>query len=102
MSIINTSLTTVPSNIYVSSGNTIISAMYFCNYSTSTVTFNLYAVPAGSTPTANTQIYSSVQLASNDTYVVDWEKLAFSNGDTLRANASANVSVTSTVSYIGI
>jgi hypothetical protein len=100
--ITNTSLTTIPSNIYVSSGNTIVSAMYFCNYSASAVTFNLYAVPSGWVANANTQIYSSVLVESKDTYVVDWEKLAFGNGETLRANVSANVSMTSTVSYIGV
>lgn len=102
MSIINTGLTTVISNIYVSSGNTVISAMYFCNYSASTISFNLYAVPDGSTDGSSTIIYNNVQLAANDTYVIDWEKLVLGNGDTLRANASANTSVTSTVSYIGV
>jgi hypothetical protein len=76
--------------------------MYFCNYSASAVSFNLYAVPSGWVANANTQIYASVQVASNDTYVIDWEKLALANGETLRANATANLSVTSTVSYIGV
>ena len=75
--------------------------MYFCNYSASTVTFNVYAVSSGNVASSNNQIYSSVQLASNDTYVVDWEKLALGNGDTIRANCSANTSVSTTVSYIG-
>jgi hypothetical protein len=102
MSLINTALTTSVANIYVSSGNTIISAMYFCNYSVSTVSFNLYAVPSASVASNSNIIYSAIQLAAGDTYVVDWEKLVLGNGDTLRANATASTSITSTVSYIGV
>jgi hypothetical protein len=102
MALTNTQLTTVISNIHVSSGNTVVSAMYFCNYSASTVNFNLYAVPSGSSDGTSTIIYSSIQLAASDTYVIDWEKLVLGNGDTLRANVTANTAVTSTVSYIGV
>ena len=108
MSIQNTSLTTVASNIYVSSGNSVISTMYFCNTYTAAVYFNVYIIPAASSGFAAnvaTQIYSNVQLASNDTYVADWEKLVLGPGDQIRANitnASANAAVTSTVSYVGI
>lgn len=106
MAIINTALTTVPSNIYVSSGNTVVSAMYFCNTNSGAINFNLYAVPNGvPTANANVQIYNSVQVASLDTFVVDWEKLALANGDRLMANVQfgqANLSITATVSYVGI
>lgn len=102
MAISNTLLTTVASNIHVSSGNTIVSAMYFCNTSGSSVTFNLYAIPSGSSVGIDRQIYSSIQLAAGDTYVADWEKIVLSNGDMLVANASANTSVTATVSYLGV
>lgn len=102
MSLINAALTTSIANIYVSSGNTIVSAMYFCNYSASTVNFNLYAVPTATVAGNSNIIYSAIQLAAGDTYVVDWEKLVLSNGDTLQANATASTSITSTVSYIGV
>jgi len=102
MSIINTSLTTIASNIQVSSGNTAISAMYFCNYGATATTFNLYAVPNGSTVGTNSQIYYNIQVAAGDTFVADWEKLILGNGDTLRANASANAAITATISYIGV
>ena len=103
MSIVNSTLGTSPGNIFVSSGNTAISAMYFCNRSGATITFNLYALTYGnSVASISNMIYSSVQLASNDTYVVDWEKLVLANGDQLQANASASTSVTATVSYVGI
>jgi hypothetical protein len=102
MSLINAALTTSIANIYVSSGNTVISAMYFCNYSASTVSFNLYAVPTATVASNSNIIYSAIQLAAGDTYVVDWEKLVLSNGDTLQANATSSTSITSTISYIGV
>lgn len=103
MAISNTVLTTVASNIYVSSGNTVVSVMYFCNTDTTAKTINVYAVPSGTaTIDGNVQIYKNIQIAGGDTFVVDMEKLVLGNGDTIRSNASANVFVTSTVSYIGI
>lgn len=102
MAITNTSLTTVISNIHVSSGNTVVSAMYFCNYGASTVYFNLYAVPSAGSAGTSTQLYNSIQLAAGDTYVVDWEKVVLGNGETLQANATANSAVTATISYLGV
>lgn len=102
MSLQNTRLTSNIGTIYTSSGSSAISAMYFCNSSGSAATFNLYAVPSGGSAGGSTIIYSTIQIAANDTYVADWEKIVLGNGDTLQANASANTSITATVSYIGI
>lgn len=103
MAITNSVLTTVVSNVYVSSGNTVVSVMYFCNTDSTSKTFNLYVVPSGNaTVNGNLQIYKNVQIAGDDTFVVDMEKLVLANGDTLRANASGNSAITATVSYVGI
>lgn len=102
MALTNTVLGTSIANIYVSSGNTVVSTMYFCNVNGSARTFNLYAVPAGGTADTTTQIYQQVTVQANDTFVIDMEKLVLANGETLRANASAVSSITSTVSYVGI
>lgn len=105
MAISNTVLTTIPANIYVSSGNTVVSVMYFCNTDGSARNLNLYAIPAASAgfaANANVQIYKDVQIASGDTFVVDMEKLVLQNGDQLRASTSSNISIMATVSYVGI
>ena len=108
MSIINNLLTTTASNIYVSSGNSVVSTMYFCNTYTAAVYLNVYIVPAanvGLPVTIANQIYSNIQLASNDTYVADWEKISLGAGDMIKANVSltSQPSVcSSVVSYIGI
>ena len=103
MAISNTLLTTVTSNVYVSSGNSVVSVMYFCNTDATAKNVNVYAVPSGTaTVNGNVQIYKDVQIAPGDTFVVDMEKLVLANGDMIQAYASANIAITATVSYVGI
>jgi hypothetical protein len=103
MAISNTVLTTIVSNVYVSSGNSVVSVMYFYNNDSSTRDFSLFLVPSGtSTINSNVQIYGNVQVTSTDTFVIDLEKLVLSNGDMIKGNASANTSVTASVSYVGM
>jgi len=103
MSISNTSLTLATANIYVSSGNTVVSVMYFCNTDSAARNLNVYLMPQG-TATANAavQIYKDVQIAAGDTLVVDMEKLVLADGDMIRASATAANVITATVSYVGI
>lgn len=101
MAITNVVLTTTGNTIVTSSGTNVVSVMYFCNNNGSAQTFNLYAVPSGGIPAANTLIYKSVTIAAGDTFVVDLEKIVLGNGDALVANASANSAITATASYVG-
>jgi hypothetical protein len=77
--------------------------MYFCNTDTSARTIDVYLLSSGNV-TANIarQIYSQVQIASHDTFVVDAEKLALANGDMIQASASVNSVVTATINYVGM
>ena len=101
MAISSTVLTGSPANIYVSSGDTVVSVMYFCNTANTSCSFNLYALSSpADTANASTIIYNSVQLAGNDTFVVDMEKLVLANNNILQANATGNI--TATISYVGI
>ena len=103
MAITNYVLGTSPANIYTSSGNTVVSVMYFVNNDSTARTINLWATPSGATvANVNYQIYNGIQLASGDTYIVDMEKLVLANGDRLMANCSQSSVVTATVSYVGI
>ena len=103
MAITNYILGTSPANIYSSSGNTVVSTMYFCNNHTAAINLNVFLLPNGATVgNLNYQIYKDVQLASGDTYVVDMEKLVFANGDKIQANSTTANVVTATVSYVGI
>jgi hypothetical protein len=100
MALINTTLTGTISNIYVSSQNSVVSVAYFCNQDGLAKTLNVYAVPNGSSADTTTQIYKNIEIAGNDTFVVDMEKIVLANGDTLQANATGNI--VATISYVGI
>lgn len=102
MAISNTVLSTSGNVIYTSTDNSVVSVMYFCNTDSTARDIDVYLVPNGGTSAGNTQIYKSVQIAGNDTFVVDMEKLVLSNGDTIQATASSDSVVTATVSYVGI
>lgn len=104
MAITNTLITTgAAANVYVSSGASAITAMYLCNVDTSARTFDIYVCPSGTIITPlSTRIYSSVQIQSGDTYVVDTEKLILGSGDMIKANTSASNAIAMTISYIGI
>ena len=104
MSITNATLTTgAAASVYTSSGSSAITTMYLCNRTASPVTVNLFVVASGGVASqANNMIYSNLVIASNDTYVMEWERILLTNGDSVQANASAASSIVSTVSYTGI
>lgn len=93
---------TTPSAIYTSTNSTAITNVYFCNYSGSTVTVDVYLVPSGGSASNSTIIYKSISIPASNTFVMDTEKLILGNGDTLRASASAGSAVTATISYLSI
>ena len=102
MAISNTILATTLGNVYVSSGSSAVTAIYLCNIDGSAQNFNLYAVPSGGSADNTTQIYANVSIVSEDTYVIDTEKLIMEDGDYLVGNCTANSAITVTVSSIGI
>jgi hypothetical protein len=101
MSITTASLTTTTGNIYVSTGQTVVTFLSLTNYSVGNVLANVYVVPSGDTASNNNVIISSIEIASLDTYQIyaGNEKLLLSNDDTIQAEASANASVTVVTSY---
>ena len=97
-------ITTVAGNVYVSGGNTAITFMSFCNYSTSNVVANVWVVPSGDSAANTTAVLSSLPLTTLDTYqfYVGGENLLLGNGDTVQANCSSNNAITTVVSYTTI
>ena len=102
MSIKNANVTTVATSVYTSTGNSATTTVHFCNYSASAVTANVWVVQSGFTANNINMIYSNIAITGTNTVVIDTEKLILGNGDAVYANASANLSVGATVSYIGI
>lgn len=102
MAITNSTLTTTATAIYTSSGTTATTVMYFHNLNGSAQTFNLYIVPSGQTLGNVHKVYGSHSVNSNDTYILDMEKIILSNGDAIYANASVNSAIVTTLSYVGV
>ena len=102
MAITNSSVTNgSAANIYASTGETTVVTMYLANYTGSSVTANVYLVPAAGTAGTSNQIISSLVIAGNDTYIMNNERVVLANGDMLQANANAS-GLTATVSYTGV
>lgn len=104
MAITNSVITTGDAaNVFVSSGNTAITAMYLTNVDSTARTFDIYACASGNVITPiQSRIYSGVQLQTGDTYVIDSEKLIMGNGDMIKANTDGSSAIAMTISYIGI
>jgi hypothetical protein len=102
MSIKNTTLSTVLSEVDTGTGDRAITVIYLYNKSGSSVTFNIHAVPSGGTAGEDNTIYGSKTLTANETYIIETEKILLDSGDTIFANASANSAVIVTTSYASI
>lgn len=102
MAIQNSNVTTVASSIYSSAGNSAIVTIHLCNYTGNTVQANIFAVPNGKQANVTTMIYSNVSITGYNTLIVNAEKFILGNADAIYANVSSNVSLTATVSSIGI
>jgi hypothetical protein len=102
MSITTANVTTTVSNLYTSSGNTVMSVAYFCNYSASPAQITLHVVPSGASANVLNRIYNNVSITAGDTLVVETEKIIFGSGDTLQGNTSANNAINAIVSYTGV
>jgi len=91
-------------NIFVcsSANGDAITTMYFCNTNTSPTTFTMHIVPNGFSANSNNIVYYNKVITSGDTYIIDWEKLVLSPGDTIRANANVGNTIVVTVSTIGL
>lgn len=105
MAITNANLTTTAQAIYTSSGQTVVTLLYFCNITGSTKLANLYVVPSGQAgvgPQVYNQVYANYAITTSDTLVVNTEKFILNNGDALWANSNASPSLTATIGYISL
>ena len=105
MALSQLTLATTANTVLISYGNTAVTTMYLCNYSASDVTVSVHLVQAteGIAPADDTNIiYKNVPIAANDTYIIDTERLVLANGDSVQALASADTSITMTVSHVGV
>jgi hypothetical protein len=100
MPILQANVTTTGGNIYTSSGNTVITWVSLCNYTTGNITANLHVLQSGCSASNINMIACNVLITTGDTYQIYTgnEKLILTNAQTLYAVANAN-SLASTTSY---
>jgi len=104
MSLSTANVTTSTANVYVSTGNTAVTFLSLANYSASNVYANVYVVPSGDTVGNLNITVANIQITTQDTYqfYAGNEKLILANGDSIRADASADNSIAAVVSYTSI
>ena len=103
MAITNSAVTNLSAaNIYASSGETTVVTMYLANYTGSSVTANVYLVPAAGTAGTSNIIIPNITISAYDSYVMNTERLVLGNGDMIQANANTGSAVTATVSYTDV
>lgn len=96
-------LSNTAGTIYTSTGNSAVTTMYICNPTAGAETFWVYLTATAGTSAADSNtIYSNVQVAAGDTYIIDTERLVLGNGETVKAKAGNASVLTMTISYVGV
>lgn len=87
--------------IYTSSGNSAITFVSFCNYSTTDALVDVNIIPNGDLPSNANMYIKSLEIVSNDTYLVyqSGEKLLLSDGDIISVTANSSGKISALVSY---
>ena len=102
MAITNSQLSsTAKTEVLVSNGENAITCIILCNTSPSVdATVSVWAVPAAIAAGDANMILNEVSLPAGETFSMDTERFILSDGDSIQAQASQNLIVTATVSYV--
>ena len=94
---------TSTTRVFLSSGESAITTVFFCNTSdVDDTTIDVYIVPAAGVYGASTQVMSNLALPAGETFVFDLEKLILENAASIWAIATIDKVVTATVSSVSI
>jgi hypothetical protein len=100
MTIRNTQIATIPTQIFLADGQQAITTMIFCNITTQTNLLSVYAVPFGSNADITTQILQDVEIPPAETFVMDTERLILEDNDSIFALSLFNNGITATISSV--
>ncbi len=102
MAITNSQLSsTAKTEVLVSNGENAITCIILCNTSLVTdTTVSVWAVPAAVAAGDANKILNEIDLPAGETFSMDTERFILSDGDSIQAQASQNLIVTATVSYV--
>jgi hypothetical protein len=104
MAIKNQTLSTGGDNLFLCPADVeyAITCVVFCNYSASTVTINVYAVPSGGAVGNSSLVIKQLELPASETFTFDTEKFVLNGGDRIHATCSADDAVSATVSAMRV
>ena len=78
-----------------------ITCVYLCNVTTGPVTVNVYVVPAGANY-VDCKVYNNLPITSEDTVILDSERMVLGNGDAIWADCTVTNGVVMTISSMGV
>ena len=88
---------------FTASANTAVTVIYITNKSLATGTVNIYLVPNGQLVSENYKLYNNLSIGSQDTYIIDTEKLILESGDRIYIEAPDSAAqFNATISTIGL
>jgi hypothetical protein len=102
MAITNSQLSaTSKTVIFDATGENAVTCIIFCNTSPATdATVTVWAVPAAIAASDANMILNEVSVPAGETFSLDTERFIFADSDTLQAQASQDIIITATVSYV--
>lgn len=87
--------------VFNATGENAITCMVLCNSSlTTAATVRVWVVPGAEAVANKHIIINEVNLPAGETFSMDTERFILSDGDTIQAQASQDVIVAMTVSYV--
>jgi hypothetical protein len=102
MAITNSQLSSVAKTVlFAATGENAITCIIFCNTSLTTdATVSVWLAKAGFPASASNQILNSIVVPAGETFSIDTERFILADSDSIQAQASQNLIVTGTVSYV--
>jgi len=102
MAITNSQLSsTAKTEVFVGSGENAITCIILCNTSLSVdATVTVWAVPAAVAAGDANMIMNEISLPAGETFSMDTERFILNDFDSIQAQASQNLIITATVSYV--
>lgn len=99
-------LLTANDHAFVATESVAVTTIHLCNITSENATVNIYLLPSdGSTtvPTQNNKIYNTLTIQSQDTFIIDTEKLILSTGDKIYIETpDSSGLIVATISTIGL
>ena len=100
MSIVNTQVQSVDTQVFLAAGQQAVTTIVACNVSTVTSTLSMFAVPYGGNPGPSTQILNNVVLPGGETFAFDKERFVLEDNDAFYAKSSIANAITVTISSV--